>query len=320
MNTSVHKKDLQKAADLLTQGEVVAIPTETVYGLAARIDNEQALKKIFEVKERPLFDPLIVHVSGVPMARTLVKKWPPIIDHLTKNFWPGPLTIVLSKNEQVNSLITSGLDSVGLRCPNHPLTLELIQNLNVPLAAPSANKFGKTSPTRPSHVKNEFGDNVFILDGGESQVGIESTIVGVQFENEKITLQIYRLGMISQSDMERVIPANFSYTFLPFHNNPVAPGHLKHHYMPNIPVILLSSVAARKNKKFQNLIKDKKTIELKLDSSPSLAARELYHKMRQAAEDHSQPDYLIHQRDEKAKDEHWEAIYERLQKASTYHF
>jgi L-threonylcarbamoyladenylate synthase len=170
----IDTSELLKARDRLVAGDVVAIPTETVYGLAASIDSEKGLRRIFSLKERPFFDPLIVHVASLKEASSLVRDWPPIADFIGRYFWPGPLTLVLPKAERVNSLITSGLDTVAVRYPSHPLTLDLIRLVGTPLAAPSANKFGKTSPSRALHVKSEFpGTDLLILDGGECEIGVE---------------------------------------------------------------------------------------------------------------------------------------------------
>ena len=164
--------DLSLAANQLEQSDVVAFPTETVYGLGARIDRPEGLKKIFAIKQRPFFDPLIVHASSTEQAKTCFKEWHAMADHLAKSFWPGPLTLVMPKSELISDMITSGLDSVGVRIPNHNLALQLINAVGVPLAAPSANKFGKTSPTKAEHVKKEFGDSVLVRSE-ERRVGKE---------------------------------------------------------------------------------------------------------------------------------------------------
>lgn len=224
--------DIDKAIQLLQAGDVVAIPTETVYGLAASITSEKGLQKIFSIKERPFFDPLIVHVSDVEMAKTLCLNWGETCEALAGAFWPGPLTIVVKKNNKVSDLITSGLDSVGLRCPSHPIAMELIRKLGSPVAAPSANKFKRTSPTKSSHVVDEFGDEVYVLEGGDSQVGIESTVAAV-FEDR---VEIYRPGMLTVDDIQRALQRKGLVLPVSLAQSPVAPGQLKHHYMPKIPV------------------------------------------------------------------------------------
>ncbi len=189
------------AIDILKNGGVVAMPTETVYGLAGDVEQETAIKKIFSTKERPFFDPLIVHISSIEQAKKLTTQWDETCEKLAESFWPGPLTLILPKSDLVNPLITSGLNSVGLRWPNHALAMELISNFNLGLAAPSANKFKKTSPTSKEHVEAEFGNNVFVLDGGKCEVGIESTVAGVF----KDRIEIYRPGMISLEDISLAV-------------------------------------------------------------------------------------------------------------------
>lgn len=224
--------DLAKAKTLLESGALVAIPTETVYGLAGNALNEKALLAIFETKNRPQFDPLIVHVASLEQARDLVIGFPPAAENLAKEFWPGPLTLLLRKKNIVPDLATSGLDTVGIRCPDHPLTLSLLQKLSFPLAAPSANPFGYVSPTQASHVNDQLGSRIgYILDGGISRVGIESTIVGFTPGDKPV---IYRLGGLSVEQVESVAgPATLQVNSS---SNPKAPGQLKSHYAPGKPV------------------------------------------------------------------------------------
>jgi L-threonylcarbamoyladenylate synthase len=226
-------KDINKAKELLQHGELVAIPTETVYGLAGNALDKNAVVKIFEVKARPRFDPLIVHVPDVAHTEKYVEKIPEQAVHLAKTFWPGPLTLVLKKRALIPDLVTSGLDSVGIRCPDHALTRTLLKELPFPLAAPSANPFGYVSPTSPQHVNEQLGDKIaYILDGGICTVGIESTIVG--FESEQPV--IYRMGGLSLEDIERTIGKISVQTHSV--SNPKAPGQLKSHYAPSRRVIL----------------------------------------------------------------------------------
>ena len=165
--------EIEKARELLLQNEVVAIPTETVYGLAGNALNEIAVSKIFEAKNRPHFDPLIVHVSSVSEVSNYVEKIPELAFNLMENFWPGALTVLLPKKTCIPDLTTSGLNEVGIRIPNHPITLELLKSLPFPLAAPSANPFGYISPTRAQHVSDQLGDKIsYILNGGTCSVGI----------------------------------------------------------------------------------------------------------------------------------------------------
>ncbi len=225
--------DLARAKDLLTQGELVAIPTETVYGLAGNALNADAVARIFEVKERPSFDPLIVHVPSISSISLYTTSIPNKAALLAAKFWPGPLTLLLPKKNIIPSLVTSGLDTVGLRCPNHPITRALLQQLPFPLAAPSANPFGYISPTSAMHVNAQLGNRIpYILDGGPCEVGIESTIVG--FEGDHVI--IHRLGGIAVEQIEEVVGA----VTVRIHStsNPQAPGQLASHYAPRKPLIL----------------------------------------------------------------------------------
>ncbi|MHB8260523.1 MAG: L-threonylcarbamoyladenylate synthase [Bacteroidia bacterium] len=219
--------DIEKAKQILQQGGLVAIPTETVYGLAANALDEDAVIKIFEAKNRPRFDPLIIHTDSIEKIKRYVSDFPEWAEQLANAFLPGPLTLLLPKKGIVPDLVTSGLPQVAIRIPNHPLTLQLLKSLDFPLAAPSANPFGYVSPTTATHVAAQLQDKVsYILDGGSCEIGIESTIVG--FEEKKIT--VYRLGGLAIEDIERVvgkieIKINQS-------SNPQAPGMLKSHYAP----------------------------------------------------------------------------------------
>ena len=220
-------KSVETAAHLLEKGELVAIPTETVYGLAANALNEKAVLEIFKVKNRPQFDPLIVHVASMAKAKELAETFPEKAEKLAATFWPGPLTLLLKKKSFIPDLVTSGLDTVAIRCPDHDLTRALLQALSFPLAAPSANPFGYISPTRPAHVNEQLGEKIkYILDGGDCAVGIESTIIG--FENE--VPMVYRLGGLSLEKIESVI-GKVSVQ-LNSSSNPKAPGQLQSHYAP----------------------------------------------------------------------------------------
>lgn len=221
------------AKDFLEKQQLVAIPTETVYGLAANALDSIAVAKIFEAKERPTFDPLIVHVSGLSDALNYVTDIHPSLLKLAEKFWPGPLTLLLPKKNCIPDLVTSGLDRVGVRVPDHALTLELLRSITFPLAAPSANPFGYISPTKAVHVQKQLGEKIpYILDGGNCSVGLESTIVGE--ENGEII--IYRLGGLSVDQVESVV-GKVSVQ-LNQSSNPKAPGQLKSHYAPKKPVYL----------------------------------------------------------------------------------
>ncbi|MBT0811473.1 threonylcarbamoyl-AMP synthase [Litoribacter ruber] len=226
-------QNIQKAKSLLEQGELVAIPTETVYGLAGNALDAQAVSKIFETKNRPSFDPLIIHVGKIEQVSKYVKSLPEELKKLAEKYWPGPLTLLLPKKDIVPDLVTSGLDQVAIRIPNHPLTQGLLGQLDFPLAAPSANPFGYISPTKAKHVNDQLGDKLaYILDGGECQVGLESTIIGME-EGEIV---IYRLGGMDVAEVESVVgPVKvLSHSS----SNPKTPGMLKSHYAPRKPFVL----------------------------------------------------------------------------------
>jgi len=235
---TIVSKDISKAVKILTQEDLVAIPTETVYGLAGNIYSEKAIKAIFEMKKRPFFNPLIVHIKSIEQLDELAKDIPEKARLLADKFWPGPLTMVLKKQESVPDLVTAGKDSVAIRIPNHPTALALLEALDFPLAAPSANPFGAISPTKASHVAEYFSEKLQqVLDGGDCQNGIESTIIG--FENEEPV--IYRLGSISVEDIEEVIGKIQIKNKK--ENAPDAPGMFSRHYAPATATFLESDVA-----------------------------------------------------------------------------
>ncbi len=225
--------DIAKAREALMRGGLVAIPTETVYGLAANALDADAVLSIFEAKERPAFDPLIVHIGSMAQLNDLVSSFPERAQQLATAFWPGPLTLVLPKKPVVPDLVTSGLPKVGVRMPSHPLAQKLLQSLPFPLAAPSANPFGYISPTTARHVADQLGDRVdYILDGGPCEIGLESTIVS--FAGDEV--HVLRLGGLAVSEIEALIgrvqiSASSS-------GNPVAPGMLVSHYAPRKPLLL----------------------------------------------------------------------------------
>jgi L-threonylcarbamoyladenylate synthase len=224
------------AIEQLKNDCVVAVPTETVYGLAANIYSEKGLKKCFQLKKDP-FQSLIVHINSIESMHTVAKNIPEIALKIANAFWPGPLTLILEKQDSVSYLITSGGEKVGVRVPNHPILLELLNKVDFPIAAPSANPFGRISPTSSAHVVKMFNDEFeFVLEGGVCQHGIESTIIG--FENENPI--IYRLGSLSVADIEQITgPIAVS-------NNTSSkvnfPGMLSKHYSPLTKIIVSSNI------------------------------------------------------------------------------
>ena len=235
---NIVSKDIAKAVEILSNENLVSIPTETVYGLAGNIYSEKAIKRIFAMKERPFFNPLIVHIHSPKQLTNIVSHIPPKAQLLADTFWPGSLTLVLKKKSTIPDLVTAGKSTVAVRIPNHPVTLELLRQTGFPLAAPSANPFGCISPTQSTHVSNYFeGKLSMVLEGGSCQNGIESTIIG--FENDEPVL--YRLGSISLEEIEKVI-GKVSVKNKK-EKSPNAPGMLSRHYAPQTTTYLVDDAA-----------------------------------------------------------------------------
>ena len=215
----------------INKGELVAFPTETVYGLGADAFNPIAVSKIFEIKERPSFDPLIVHISKLSQLDMLCKHVDETMLKLADKFWPGPLTLVVEKSQLVPDIVTSGLNTVGVRMPAHPVAIDLLNAAGTPIAAPSANKFGMISPTESWHVLKYFPTVDYVLEGGKAAVGIESTVIRL-IDNGFIML---RPGAITISDLEIVLP---QIAFHNFKEDKLSPGLLKSHYSPQKPIYI----------------------------------------------------------------------------------
>lgn len=225
------EENISKGAGLIRSGEIVSFPTETVYGLGADALNPIAVAKIFEAKERPHFDPLIVHICEMSQLEALALNIPDKVRKLTGHFWPGPLTIILDKTEIVPDIVTSGLETVAVRMPSHPVALELIKKSGTPIAAPSANPFGYLSPTRAEHVQRQLGERVpMIIDGGTCQVGVESTIM--KFEGDRNL--VLRPGGVSIEEIESI--AGKINVVSGLIEKTEAPGQLPFHYSPITPV------------------------------------------------------------------------------------
>ncbi len=229
---------VERAAELIRAGKLVAFPTETVYGLGASALDPEAVARIFDAKRRPRTSPLIVHVDSVEMARSLVACWPEAAAKLASRYWPGPLTLVLPKRHDetgkpvIPDLVTAGLDTVGIRMPAHPLALDLIRCAGVPIAAPSANRFTELSPTAAGHVPDELAD--YVLDGGPARVGIESTVLSLVHAPT-----VLRLGVIPIPEIEALIgPVRTGST--PDAGPHASPGMHRRHYRPATPIHLLA--------------------------------------------------------------------------------
>lgn len=229
------RDDIETAARLLLAGELVAVPTETVYGLAANAMDENAVAKIFAAKGRPQDNPLIVHIADKHQVYELAANVPDVAQKLMDAFWPGALTLVLNAKACVPSIVTAGLSTVAVRCPSHPVMLKIIKAAGVPLAAPSGNRSGLPSPTLASHVIDDMdGKIAAVVDGGACNIGVESTVLDITGE----TPCILRLGGVSQSDIERVLGIDLS---VEKHGGekPRSPGQKYRHYAPNTPLTVI---------------------------------------------------------------------------------
>ena len=250
MNTKIiDHKEIQRAAEIIKSGGLAAFPTETVYGLGADAMNPIAVAKVFELKERPSFDPLIVHISDIEMLELLTIRTDERVFKLAEKFWPGPLTIVLPKSPSVPDIVTSGLPTVGIRMPDNPIALELIRQCGRPLAAPSANRFGRISPTRAEHVRKQFPKLECILNGGQCRVGIESTVIALNDDG----FIILRQGVVTAEALETILPASKQKTdSSPLVNS--SPGLMKSHYSPEKPLYIIGEGSLPGNKERAGLI------------------------------------------------------------------
>lgn len=228
-------KDVAKAASLLSDGLLVGIPTETVYGLAANALDAKAVAEIYRVKNRPQFNPLIIHCASIEEAKKYVKNWSSTVNLLATTFWPGSISFLLPKTDLVPDLITAGSHKVVVRVPNHPLTLDLLSQLDFPLAAPSANISNTVSPTNADHVENTIGSQLsYVLDGGSCSIGVESTIVG--FEDEKVV--IHREGGVTREAIKALGLEIVINKAKAIHT----PGQLKRHYATSTPLLVVDSI------------------------------------------------------------------------------
>jgi L-threonylcarbamoyladenylate synthase len=311
--------DFNQAVELLRGGHAVALPTETVYGLAGSLESPPALRSIFQIKKRPFFDPLIVHVFSADGAKACVAEFPEPAIVLAEAFWPGPLTFVLPKKRHVPDVVTAGLETVAVRVPRHPLMRKILAKLNVPLAAPSANMFGKTSPTTAAHVEDEFQSRVPVLDGGSCDVGVESTVIGFKkAQGKSWTIQLLRPGGISRQQIERALLEHKVTAQVVRTDSKASPGSLKIHYQPTSPLVVVDSgspqgdLLSRINQSLRSDLVGLVTLELGADAA--LAARTLYGEMRRC----SQPGQgIVVFRGEVNLAPEWEAIWDRIERASS---
>ena len=308
----VTEEQVKEAAALLRDGKLVAFPTETVYGLGANALDFVAVSRIFDAKGRPRTSPLIVHVSSIDMARELAAEWPDAAQQLAERFWPGPLTLVVKKKPAIPDIVSAGLPTVGLRMPAHPVALALIKEADIPIAAPSANRFTQLSPTTAEHVRRGLGRRVqYVLDGGACHVGIESTVLSL-VEQPFVLL---RPGGISRTQIQEVVGPVAS------HGEPAAeahpsPGMHPVHYSPKTPLTLVTGGAVPESGK---------GVYLQLRSKPLQAATVIL--MPEDAREYANRLYaLLHELDDRGYDwiavetpddtPEWEGVLDRLRRAS----
>ncbi|MFZ9929572.1 MAG: L-threonylcarbamoyladenylate synthase [Ilumatobacteraceae bacterium] len=264
--------DVLRAASILQHGGIVALPTETVYGLGALARDQNAVARIFEAKNRPTDHPLIVHVASVDAAREWSSEWPVVAELLTSEFWPGPLTIIVRRAAFVSDQVTGGQDTVALRVPDHPMTLELLNLVGDGVAAPSANRFGHVSPTSAQHVVDDHGDRVdYVLDGGPCHVGLESTIVDCTVDPPRVL----RPGGVTSERLHAIVDQGDQTT-----STVRAPGMLASHYAPMCRLHLLEADHA-----VDSIDVSSRTRQLDASGDPIRFARDMYSLMRRADED-----------------------------------
>lgn len=315
--------NVDQAVKILSGGGLVALPTETVYGLAAIANQPDAISKIFKAKGRPSDHPLIVHVSTFDEIYQWAKDVPEKAQILGEKFWPGPLTMVFNKSDMVNSIVTGGQDTIALRIPNQKITLEILKKLGTGVAAPSANRFGRVSPTLPRHVFEELDGLIDgVVDGGQCQVGIESTIIDMTTE----MVRILRPGQISLNDLELCLGEQVS---INTKNSPRVPGLLKSHYAPQTPLRLIES--KKLNMEIEKLLskgiqfnlwsfeKPEKEDELikwvQAINEPNQFAHELYDQLRQFDSNDSKITLIEFQ---PTVEESWRGVIDRLTRAQAH--
>jgi L-threonylcarbamoyladenylate synthase len=308
------RDEIKHAAALIRDGKLVAFPTETVYGLGANALDSAAVARIFEAKDRPTTSPIIVHVSSLEMAKSVVAEWPQAAQKLAQTFWPGPLTLVLKKQSAVPELVTAGLETVGVRMPSHPVALALIEASQRPIAAPSANRFTQLSPTTADHVRQSLGARVdYVLEGGPCTVGIESTVLSLA--GGKAVL--LRPGGVSRQQIEKVIGAIALQTDAPAEAHP-SPGMHPRHYSPRTKLLLLRNgeVPEHGRGAYLQLASPPKQSVGKIVTMPADAAAyaaELYRVLHEL--DSHGYDWIAV--DTPADTPEWEAVGDRLRRAAT---
>lgn len=320
---------IQEAAELLQQGQTVAFPTETVYGLGADATNEKAVRSIFEAKGRPSDNPLIVHIGSRDVLKQYVKDVPAQASKLMDAFWPGPLTIILPSNGTLATNVTAGLDTIGMRMPDHPYAIELLQACALPIAAPSANCSGKPSPTTAEHVYHDLNGRIAgIVDGGRTGVGVESTVIDCTLDKP----MILRPGGVTQSDIETAIgPVDLAPSVVKKDEQPRSPGMKYKHYAPDAPIWIVRGgsdrmrevalEAQQQGKHVQFLVSQERAEELGLNEALILGSQKnladitsnLYDSLRQV--DRLDVDLVL--AESFSKKGIGEALMNRLERAAT---
>jgi L-threonylcarbamoyladenylate synthase len=310
--------EIEEAVEALRAGELVVFPTETVYGLGANASNPAAVRKIFDVKGRPTDHPVIVHLDNPRYLHRWVSDIPPVAEQLAAKFWPGPLTLILPKAENVNDIVTGGQDSIGIRVPSHPMAQQLLTAFGGGIAAPSANRYGRLSPTKPEHVRDELGEAVgIILDGGESPIGLESTIVSCLGN----VARLLRPGFITRSQLQQTVGE-----LADAGAAPRSPGDRLLHYAPSTPLEIVSSddlevragdMVARQEKVAVLAMRPPLHTQrymtwINAGKRPDTYAHNLYNHLRTL--DRAGCLRILVQ--ELPQDERWAAILDRLQRAS----
>jgi L-threonylcarbamoyladenylate synthase len=299
----MHVPDLDLAVELLRDGKLVAFPTETVYGLGADATRETAIRRVYEVKGRPATNPLICHVAGEAVAVRYAKHWPATAHRIARAFWPGPITIVVEKTPDITDLATAGGPTVGLRAPNHPLTLELLKRFDRPLAGPSANRSTRVSPTTAQHVRDELGAQVdLVLDGGPCTVGIESTVLDLTADHPAIL----RPGHITRAQIEDVIgPVLYEHRVIHVSAAQASPGQQAVHYAPVTP-------AFRFERHERAALDTHRAAVIDCDADPIAYARTLYERLRAVDRQGLRAIYVEMPPDEPR----WLAVRDRLTRAT----
>ncbi|HZH98982.1 MAG TPA: L-threonylcarbamoyladenylate synthase [Fimbriimonadaceae bacterium] len=298
-------QNIQRAAEILLDGDLVVMPTETVYGIAADATNAEAVRRIFEAKQRPTDNPLIIHISDFIQLEDVVGEWNDTADILANRFWPGPLTLILKKSEMIPLEATAGLDTVAVRMPAHPVALELIEVAGIPVAAPSANRFMHLSPTRAEHVAPEIAEKIeMILDGGPCVVGLESTVIDVTTESPRIL----RPGGVSRGEIQAALGRPLGQ--LPPGPLRRAPGMYARHYAPRAQLRIVEVVSP--NAAALVMGEPASERQIKMPGDPRAYASVLYESLHKL--DSFNPEAIEVQCPPDEPD--WEAVLDRLRKAA----